>query len=58
MRRRTLGLVAGSVSILGLWLVWPNADPAPRRMAPVPPSAVAPPDDDLAGAWTQSVTTW
>ena len=44
MRRRTLGLVAGSVSILGLWLVWPNADPAPRRMAPVPPSAVAPPD--------------
>jgi hypothetical protein len=44
MRRSIPWIVVGVGTLVGLWLAWPEAEPAPARASVVPPSAVAPPD--------------
>ena len=54
MRPSIPWIVVGVGTLVGLWLAWPEAEPAPARASVVPPSAVAPPDVPATEAFLEA----
>ena len=54
MRRSIPWVLVGVGALVGLWLAWPEAEPAPAQVRIVPPSAVAPPDVPATEAFLQA----
>ncbi len=54
MRPSIPWIVVGVGALVGLWLAWPEAEPAPAQVRIVPPSAVAPPDVPATEAFLEA----